>query len=822
MGNKYDIDSFEWTQFKKKVEESLDTARTYAKEELIVLNQGGSRSILQLKGGMLLKLPRNNKGLEKNKIEIEIWKKLKNKSILPEIIEYDPSGNGTWIISKKTNDCSQGVFKEIFGISWDEFWQKLGSHEDITNKNIKPEDWGNIPEKKFERLSNYIIATKELLSNDVLLENIQDLKNWGIGDQGTPVLIKLETQKAKKVIGNSNDKEITVYNKEKVPKKVLLSKWRESLCLDYLEDASGDPKDLYYQLMQAHKTGVIEEAVPYAEKLYEIDTDKERGTTCLSIFLYEVGENSKALGLLSSYKKIGKMTPTIFTNLSKILKDGGRIDASREALWESLKLDPNQEPAICMYTENKSDKGVFYNKHLLERLSRLKGAWLPNIYLAKSHLKNGEIKLATEKLKSIIDDCEQVIPKEKIIRIAIEMEAAGLLKEMTTILLPVYEPSKHGLATGIMLIDALVFQKMFSQLDQLLSKLYESKNIKWVNTLLKIEEEIERKGGLESPSETFGNEHLDMLVYNRPLWMESEIEEKTKIEPILMIGGSIEIVTDMPREGDTGKSLKKKLSILGGYLLMISEYLQVSCGDNIYLLTPWVQGKGLTRLYVPRSLRHYIPLTAMGVTEVEESFASLNNSLTTENNKSRNDYFLDLLLHEEMVGGEIRWFLGLKLLVRKNWIKIYDRSIELDKDEPFSNIEDLLKNTSAYISKMTSIKTKEIPPWYNPSATSNYNSYIWALSHLEKIKQSNKKELLGSKTYNALNVLRGYLKIHEDSNRSIHSKYLLLSAIREIKQRRPQLIKLISEELDSKIGTNSEGQAGELNKQIRKLIYNWN
>lgn len=88
----------------------------YAKKHLQYLDAGSARTVFALDANSVLKIARNDLGLEQNQMEVDIWKSLKNGSkALTAIYDYDQE-NYKWVIHERVKMLSDIDFESLTGI----------------------------------------------------------------------------------------------------------------------------------------------------------------------------------------------------------------------------------------------------------------------------------------------------------------------------------------------------------------------------------------------------------------------------------------------------------------------------------------------------------------------------------------------------------------------------------------------------------------------------------------------------------------------------------------------------------------------------------
>lgn len=109
---------------------SIKSKLAFAKQNLKLIGKGSARFVFALEEGRLLKIAKDKRGIEQNKVEVNISKE-KNK-LFTEVYEY--ADDMSWIIVEQAAPCKPNDFNKIYGITHDDLYAFLYCLE----FNIKP------------------------------------------------------------------------------------------------------------------------------------------------------------------------------------------------------------------------------------------------------------------------------------------------------------------------------------------------------------------------------------------------------------------------------------------------------------------------------------------------------------------------------------------------------------------------------------------------------------------------------------------------------------------------------------------------------------
>lgn len=110
--------------------------KDFANKTFTLLNSGTGRSVYLIGNEYVLKVAKNNKGIEQNKKEIEISNVGIYKDIIANVIEYDK--NGFYVVSQKADEISDELFNDVTGLQLQGFlyYLRLDKKWDGDNKEF--------------------------------------------------------------------------------------------------------------------------------------------------------------------------------------------------------------------------------------------------------------------------------------------------------------------------------------------------------------------------------------------------------------------------------------------------------------------------------------------------------------------------------------------------------------------------------------------------------------------------------------------------------------------------------------------------------------
>lgn len=236
---------------------------------------------------------------------------------------------------------------------------------------------------------------------------------------------------------------------------ILRSEYRKKVLPDIFEKVKHSSDELYGSIVLALQDGFFEECLSPARKLAQIDHDKERSTTILGIALMKNNRLDEAQEVLECYLIEKGDSGVILTNLAKVLAEKGEGVNSTETLWKALIVDPNQDNALdwwaAIHREKDGDEG-FYKA--IEMVAQVPGSWRPQLWLARRLLEQKKIDSAITIYRKVLESVPDA--GDALRMISGDLGNNGYLAQMLDLILPFYEPEKHGPQPGLNLIQASI------------------------------------------------------------------------------------------------------------------------------------------------------------------------------------------------------------------------------------------------------------------------------------------------------------------------------------------------------------------------------
>ncbi|HTW94047.1 MAG TPA: tetratricopeptide repeat protein, partial [Tepidisphaeraceae bacterium] len=270
---------------------------------------------------------------------------------------------------------------------------------------------------------------------------------------------------------------MTVMDPNGKPMRILRKDWAEKILPETLRRLKDEPDGLHVMLVGALREGFAQnQAVGEGvARLREIDKNVERSTVVKGIYLMQTGKTGEAERLFDEYLSQHGDSGVILTNLAKLYFERGEKERAEETLQRALKINPNLDSAMAWWTSAQRERGGEEGYlAALRQLADQPGSWRPQLWLARYALKNKNVEEAMNLYRQVV--AEGHVTPDGYVQITGDLGAAGEMGRMLELMLPIYDPRKHGPITGFNLINGLAQMGRMEEAKELFRKLKEEKN----------------------------------------------------------------------------------------------------------------------------------------------------------------------------------------------------------------------------------------------------------------------------------------------------------------------------------------------------------
>jgi tetratricopeptide (TPR) repeat protein len=380
-------------------------------------------------------------------------------------------------------------------------------------------------------------------------------------------------------------------------REIMVSKqdWLNNVLLGNIEKNYNNPDELYNLLLAALNDGFAEHIVKASKILHDRDPNKERGACLYAIVLMKNGKLTESEKVLDdAINEIGDST-VLLTNLAKVYDLKGDAETALETLWKSLSKDPNQDNGLNWYAsifaEKNGEQGYIT---AMQKVSDIKDAWRPYLWLARKSLEIGDKEKALAQYQLVLQRNSN--PDAQVLQqISGDLGLKGFLKEAIQIVAPIFKVNIHGFIVGNNLIKAYIEIGERKAAKDLLEELFSMNRPDWREGLTYWENEIdnlrEGMGPVEDP-----NIQIGMLAIESPVWLgkmtetEAIYTKKNSSVKILTTAASCSL------KEQQDQIIKQKANLEGiisrGFSQTFCDVVNLKTDAQATQLLPVVEGSG--------------------------------------------------------------------------------------------------------------------------------------------------------------------------------------------------------------------------------------
>jgi tetratricopeptide (TPR) repeat protein len=210
---------------------------------------------------------------------------------------------------------------------------------------------------------------------------------------------------------------------------------------------------LYDRVLDCMNNDLYAEMRPAAVRLHALEGWSDRTLIAYVASHSETGRFAEAEAPCRERLLRDASDPLALGLLSRICHQAGRTSESFAWLWQALEADPNHllhaELWVVMHRHVGGEAAV---EKAMKRLQALPGCWLARVWNQRDALERGEV----EDSLRVYEDALQASggSRDAVSVISGELGATGHAREMLELLLPLYDPARHGVIAGYNLMQA--------------------------------------------------------------------------------------------------------------------------------------------------------------------------------------------------------------------------------------------------------------------------------------------------------------------------------------------------------------------------------
>lgn len=532
--------------------------------------------------------------------------------------------------------------------------------------------------------------------------------------------------------------------------------WLDSVLIGNLEKNRDNPNELYNLIVSALNDGFEAHIQDASERLYEIDPVKERGACIYAIVLMKNKRLDLAEKILKeAMSSIGE-SGVLLTNLAKVYAERNDHEMAEQILWNALEVDPNQDNGLGWYAAIHNERGGKSSYiDALRRVSKLSGAWRPQLWLARESLDNGEKDVAISLYEEVFRLSKN--PDSQVLQqISGDLGLKGYIDEIITVVTPHYNVEQHGFAVGNNLIKAFIELKKYQDARSLVEALFAQKRPDWKEGLSYWEGELDNLMGGYGPVEDETLPKLVLMPIEKPIWLHklNEVNDVLQINnekpfTILITSGSCSV--NEKHDQVIKQKTNEEGSLCRGVPLSLCDKLNLETNVQATMLVPIVENAGF----------------AFFGERYEEGWAARLSEKTP----------CDLIILPHLYAESSQWKMEFRIFesAGSSLVKIITK--EFNPNQPSLALKELIEDTYHYLIEKYSIVLASSLVDVNSVTPQLFAHYVDANDSCLALSLACNVENGASTLYGERNIFDKLLTLAlEEQNSDIH-KLMLFSAM---------------------------------------------
>ncbi len=383
--------------------------------------------------------------------------------------------------------------------------------------------------------------------------------------------------------------------------------WRDSVLKGTIDKAWNDADQLASLTVQCLQDQFFEESLRPAKRLLELDGDAERSSVLLSIAYLKNKRLDESERTLTEFIQRHGERAVILTNLAKVYAERGEHERASETLWRGLQIDPNQDNGLGWYEALHRERGGVEAGHeALRRLSKVRGSWRAQLWLARHALQQKNLPEAMRLYQEALSNVQGDIPADLLMQMSGDLGNNGHIAELLEVTAPRFNVEVHGLQVGNNLIKSYVELGRLDEARRIVADLYARKRPDWQAALSYWDTEIAKRqvASKSRPKDTPLT--VTTLTIDGPVWLNPESPIASLFQPVSSGQPAICFLGSSAESPDVGAEVRAMLADPIGRLsralpLYLAEDIFFKIDAPIQTLVPWIVDGGFVVCGVPWS-----------------------------------------------------------------------------------------------------------------------------------------------------------------------------------------------------------------------------
>jgi tetratricopeptide (TPR) repeat protein len=304
------------------------------------------------------------------------------------------------------------------------------------------------------------------------------------------------------------------------------TEWYAGPYLQKLKEEWENADGLYDLLTSAHPDGKLLEHEDAFQQFMKLDGGTDRAKSLKVVWLLESNQEEEALNYVHTALETSPESPILLCHQAEIFEKQGKLEEAKSAFQKALQYQPNHPLPMHRYLNlvvlTEGDDGYL---PALAKLAEPEDSWMPRLWLARQALEAKKPDEAFTLYNAILEKASK--EPDVLTMISGDLGQAAELDKMICLIGPVYEPTVHGLPTGMNLLNAYFEKQDVEKGQALLKKLFSG--VTMVDRPLLMQQadrfdQLRALKRLDTANQAIQSQdnpesiNVSVLVINEPIW----------------------------------------------------------------------------------------------------------------------------------------------------------------------------------------------------------------------------------------------------------------------------------------------------------------
>ncbi len=247
--------------------------------------------------------------------------------------------------------------------------------------------------------------------------------------------------------------------------------WRTTILPGVLEKANHDPESLGRAICVAMDYGFFNDVSAASDRLLSLDLDRERSHFVRANLLMEAGQLEEAERFLLASLREFESSGDLLAILARVYAKQGDVTKAQSTYWRAIQQNPNQNKGLLWWaTLERETNGESAFWEAMQKAADLPGSWRPQLWLAGYCLAQKNLAQAVRLYDHVLTHAPE--NPDVYTTVSGDLGRTGYATEMLQLLLPLYDPQRHGGRAGINLLRACLITRNSAEGERLLHALF--------------------------------------------------------------------------------------------------------------------------------------------------------------------------------------------------------------------------------------------------------------------------------------------------------------------------------------------------------------